>query len=219
MPTDAISLILLGYTRFGDTGMVLHTLSREYGRRGFIARPGKGGGKMALFLPLNLLEGEVSPSGKSNLWPVRKISSRHPLIGIRNNMYKNTMTLFMSETIMRVVRDGMMEDGLYEWLEKSILTLDALEGDFSNFPIRFLLELCQALGFRPGPLDMAPFSSARPDVMGSFLEGSFAESMLIPLSGAERNAISEDLVRYLRFHTESNFNIRSLKVLRELYSA
>ena len=219
MSVETIGLILLGYTRLGDGKLVAHTLSREYGRRGFIARPGKGGGRMSLFLPLNLLEAEIVPSSKSSLWTARKISARHPLIGIRNNLHKNTMTLFMSETLTRVLRDGVMEDGLYEWLERSILTLDALEGDFSNYHIRFLLDLCGALGFRPSPSDMLPFSTARTDAMVRFLESSFTESMMIPLSGPERNAISEDFVRYLGFHTDTDINIRSLKVLRELYSA
>ena len=219
MSVETIRLIVLGYTRLGDGNLVVHTLSREHGRRGFIARPGKSGGKMSLYLPLNLLEAEIVPSSKSNLWTARKVSAMHPLIGIRNNLYKNTMTLFMSETLTRVLRDGTMEDGLFEWLERCILTLDAMEGDFSNYHIRFLLDLCGALGFRPSPGDMLPFSTARTDALVRFLESSFTESMMIPLTGAERNSISEDFVRYLGFHTDTDINIRSLKVLRELYSA
>ena len=53
----------------------------------------------------------------------------------------------------------------------------------------------------------------------AFLGATFSESMLIPLSGADRNAIAEELVHYLEFHTELPLNIRSLKVLRELYGA
>ena len=41
--------------------------------------------------------------------------------------------------------------------------------------------------------------------------------MLIPLSGADRNKIAEDILRYLEFHTESSINVRSLRVLHELF--
>ena len=217
MSVETIGLILLGYTRLGDGKLVAHTLSREYGRRGFIARPGKGGGKMSLFLPLNLLEAEIVQSSKSSLWTARKISARHPLIGIRNNLHKNTMTLFMSETLTRVLRDGMMEDGLYEWLERSILTLDGLQADFSNFHIRFLLEFAGALGFSPTFDDIAPFAEKHLAQIKPFLTSGFSESMLIPLRGEDRNALCEDLLRYLEYHTESAIHVHSLAVLREVF--
>ena len=45
----------------------------------------------------------------------------------------------------------------------------------------------------------------------------FAEAMLMPLSGADRNAIAESILKYIEFHTESAVNVRSLAVLREIY--
>ena len=53
--TGTVELVVLGYTRFGENRLVVHTLSREYGRRSFLTRVGKGGG-MSLYLPLNILE-------------------------------------------------------------------------------------------------------------------------------------------------------------------
>ncbi len=46
---------------------------------------------------------------------------------------------------------------------------------------------------------------------------SFEESMLVPLSGSARNEMSESILRYLEYHLDSAVNIRSLKVLRELF--
>lgn len=214
--TTSAELIVLNHTPFGENAIVLHTLSREHGRRGFLVRVGKGG-PMALFLPLSLIEADITDNPRSQLWSARRITSRHPLAGIRGNLYKNTMTLFMSEVLYRVLRDGAREEGLYEWCERSLLTLDALEDNFSNFPVRFLIELAAALGFRPAPADLAPFADTRLDTLQRLSAASFEEAMLIPLTGAERNTLAEDLVRYLEFHTESALHIRSLGVLRELY--
>jgi len=214
--TGQVELILLNSTRFGENRLVLHTLSREYGRRGFLVTVGKKT-PMALFLPLNILEGDVTENPKSSLWTLRNPVSAHPLLGIRNNLYKNTMTLFMSEVLFRTLRDGANEEGLYDWCLRSIHTLEEMPSDYSNFPIRFLLELSVALGFSPSFDDIAPFAQTHLPVLERFLGASFGESMLIPLTGADRNAIAEDLLRYLEFHTESSINVRSLKVLRELY--
>ena len=41
--------------------------------------------------------------------------------------------------------------------------------------------------------------------------------MLIPLSGSVRNEMSEEILRYIEFHTESAVNVNSLKVLHELF--
>ena len=214
--TGSIELIVLATTKVGDNSLVVHTLSAEYGRRGFIVRPGKKA-SAALFLPLNILEADVVENPKSELWGLRNISARDALAGIRGNLHKNTMTLFLSEVLFRTVREGVLEDGLYQWCVGSILTLNALEGDFANFHIRWLLELAGALGFRPSLVDIAPFAEDRVTALKQFLEASFGESMLIPLSGSVRNALADDLLRYLEFHTEQPIRVKSLAVLRELY--
>lgn len=212
----SIELIVLATTKIGDNALVVHTLSREMGRRGFIVRPGKKA-SASLFLPLNILEADVVENPKSELWSLKNISSRDSLEGIRGNIHKNTMTLFLSEVLFRTLREGVLEDGLYEWCIGSILTLNALEGDFANFHVRWLLELAGALGFRPSWEDLAPFAEENSQALRQMLALDFGESMLLPLSGAVRNAIADSLVRYLEFHTEQPIRVKSLAVLRELY--
>ncbi|MBQ9192239.1 MAG: DNA repair protein RecO C-terminal domain-containing protein [Bacteroidales bacterium] len=214
---ESIEAVVLGYTKFGENSVVVHTLSEAYGRRGFLVHVGKKAG-MALLLPLNILEMDIVPNPKSTLWGARNLTARDPLNGIRSNLYKNTMTLFLSEVLLRTVKDGQAEDGLYPWCVRSILTLDGLEADFSNFHIRFLLELAGALGFRPSLEDVAPFAEKHLAQMKPFLTSTFSESMLLPLRGEERNALCEDLLRYLEYHTESAIRVHSLAVLREVFS-
>lgn len=196
--------------------MVVHTLSREWGRRGFLmGSPGKAG--MALFLPLNILEAEVVENPKSDLWSIRNISLKEGLPGVRGNLHKNTLTLFLSEVLFRSLRDGAVEDGLYDWCVGSILTLNALETDFSNFHIRFLLEFAGALGFRPTMEDIGPFAGDYYEALRPFLTSGFEKSMLVPLSGTIRNALCEVLLSYLSYHMDYPIQVRSLSVLRELY--
>ena len=215
--TQNTELIVLHTTKFGENSLVVHTLSREYGRRSFLV---KGAGKksmMSLFLPLSMLEADIIETNKSTLFTARNLIARHPLLGIRSNMFKNSMTMFMSEVLYRVVKDGASEQGLFEWCERNILMLDAIQTDFSNFHIRFLLELAVALGFSPEAQDLMPFVGDHYPVVERFMSLPFAESMLIPLNGPVRNEIAEEILRYIEFHTESAVNVNSLKVLRELF--
>ena len=211
-------LIVLHTTRYGENSLVVHTLSKEYGRRSFII---KGVGKksvMSLFLPLNILEATVVESSKSSLYTMRTPVAKHPLLGIRNSLYKNSMTMFMSEVLYRVIKDGTNEHGLFEWCEKNILLLDAITDDFSNFHLRFLLELAMILGFSPSSQDLLPFVGEHYPIVEKFMTTSFVESMMIPLSGQVRNEIAEEILRYIEFHSESAVNVNSLKVLRELFA-
>ena len=209
-------IIVLSLTKVRENSVVLHTLSAEYGRRSFITSVSKGPA-MAMFLPLNILEAEVVENPKSDLWRIRNISAKYPLNGIRTDIYKNTMTLFMSEVLFRSLRDGVNEDGLFEWCEKNILTLDAVSSDFSNYHLRFLLELSAALGFRPSAEDLAPFAGSRLSEIRKLTELPFAESMMVPLNGEVRNEIARSLLDYLSRHLEAQLNVQSLKVLSELF--
>ncbi len=214
--TQNTELIVLHTTKFGENSLVVHTLSRDYGRRSFFVR-GAGKRQMSLFLPLNILEADIQESSKTTLFTARNISSRHPLSGIRNNLYKNSMTMFMSEVLFRVLKEGAHEQGLYEWCEKNILLLDAIQTDFSNFHIRFLLEMTMVLGFSPEARDLEPFVGEHYPIAERFMKEPFAESMLIPLSGKVRNELSEEILKYIEFHTESAVNVNSLKVLHEIF--
>ena len=126
---QAIEFIILGTTKVGEKSLVLHTLSSEYGRRSFIVSVSKSS-SMALFLPLNILSGEVSDNHLSDLWRVSGLRAEYPLNGIRGSVLKNSVCLFMSEVLYRVLRDGEYSEELYDWAHRSILTLDGL-GEFS----------------------------------------------------------------------------------------
>lgn len=214
--TTSTEVIVLHTTKFGENSLVVHTLCRDYGRRSFLVR-GAGKKSMSLYLPLNVLEADVTESSKTTLYAIRNISAKYPLSGIRSSVFKNTMTLFMSEVLYRVLKEGNAEQGLFEWCEKNILLLDALESSFSNFHLRFLLELTVVLGFSPSSSDIRNFVGEHCAVVDKFITSSFAESMLIPLSGVERNEIAGEMLKYIEYHTESIIEVNSLKVLRELF--
>ncbi len=211
-------LIVLHTTKFGENSVVLHSLSRNYGRRSFMVKGVGSKVQASLLLPLNILEADVTETSRSTLYTARNLTCRHPLNSIRNNLYKNSMTMFISEVLYRVVKDGTDEPGLYESCVRDILLLDAVESDFANFHIRFLLQLAVDLGFSPDRRGLEPFAGSSIDILESFLNSSFEQSMLIPLSGKVRNEMAESLLRYLEHHTDSAINVNSLRVLRELFA-
>ena len=235
---QALEFIILGTTKVGEKSLVLHTLSAEYGRRSFIVSVSKSS-SMALYLPLNILSGEVSDNHLSDLWRVSGLRAEYPLSGIRGDVRKNTMTMFLSEVLFRCLRDGEYSVDLYDWCRQSILTLDALGGNdesslefnsqglpssaagfgdgVANFHLLWLLDLCSVLGFRPGVEDLMPFCGEHLEDIRQLLTLERPDALLLGLSGARRSDIAAILLEYLSFHLDTRLNIRSLSVLRELY--
>ena len=69
----------------------------------------------------------------------------------------------------------------------------------------------------PSPEGLAPFAGERYADLRALLGASFEEAMLLPLSGERRSELCEIFIRYLSHHTESTLDIRSLRVLQELF--
>ena len=169
---QALEFIIIGTTKVGEKSLVLHTLSAQYGRRSFIVSISKSS-SMALYLPLNILSGEVNDNHLSDLWRVSALRAEYPLAGLRGDVRKNTMTMFLSEVLFRCLRDGEYSYELYDWCRQSILTLDALGGNdepspaagfgdgVANFHLLWLLDLCSVLGFTPRTEDLMPFAGER----------------------------------------------------------
>ena len=112
-------LIVLNYTKFGENSIVLHTLSRAYGRRSFLVRVGRKAG-MSLFQPLSILEADIVEHPRASPWNAVSAGTRHPLTGLRGNLYKNAMSVFLSEVLYRVIREGTRDDGLFDWCVRQI---------------------------------------------------------------------------------------------------
>ena len=214
---NSSEFILLHTTRYGENSIILHTLSKEYGRKGFFVKNISRRAVTSMFFPLGILEADIYENGRSRLFNARNISMKYPLGGIRNNMRKSAISIFISEVLYRVVKEGIRDTSLYEMCEKNIRLLDAVEDDFTNFHLYFLLEFIVALGFRPSPENLEPFTGEFSEQVVHFMKLPFSEAMLMPLSGDQRSRIAEKLLRYIEYHTEAAVNINSLKVLHEIF--
>lgn len=211
---EADRIIVLHSTAFSEKSLVIHCLSRQYGRRSFLV--GNISRSMAFFQPMNILDCEIAANPKSSLFKASGFVSAHPLAGIRSSFGKNAISMFMAEILFRGLKEGIDEPGLFEWMESEILLLDALEGSYANFHIRFLLDFAAAMGFSPSMEALLPFLEESSAVAGRFLTGTPADSMLIPLTGEQRSLLCARLLKYLEFHLESALNIRSLAILQEI---
>lgn len=213
----AAEFIVLNSVKYGEKSLVLQCLCRDLGRRSFFVR--SAASVASLIDPMSVLEGSVveSPHFASSMPSVTSLSRRVSFPGIRSSVYKSSITMFMAEVIYRTMPEGVAEDGVYDWCVGKLALLEALDKDFGNYPLIFLMELSVNLGFRPRSEDIAPFVSPEHiETVHQLMSLPFAEAMLVPLSGRVRNSISDSLLRYMELHLDTSLNIKSLPILREL---
>ena len=212
------SFILLHATKYGERSLVLHTLCREYGRCALFLGSVSGGKSRlsSLISPLNILEASVN-TGKGGLPAVSGLNCAIPLPGLRDNLYKSSISMYLAELLFRAVKEGANEPGLYDWCVQKIMLLNTLQGNFSNFHLMFTLELSAALGFRPEFRDLEAFVAPENHTAArELLQLPFSEALLLPLNGSVRSALVESFLRYLEIHLEYPLNLRSVAVLKEL---
>lgn len=207
-------IIVLNSTPYSEKSLVLHCLGAENSRCALMV--GNASRLMPFFQPLNILDCEVSENGRAGMRNASAFASAYPLAGIRSSFGKNAISMFMAEVLYRALREGVEEPGLFEWCRQEILLLDAMEGNYANFHIRFLMDFASAMGFSPTYDALLPFMEDRSALAGEFLGREAASSMLLPVSGAVRTELCARMLKYLEAHLETTLNIRSLAVLREL---
>lgn len=240
-------IIVLHLTKFGDSGAVVHAIDSLFGRRSLLLR-GIGKGKKSAvtsqFHPLSVLEVVAADSQKSSISYLREFTPLFSLEGIRSDIYKNSVALFMAEVIYRSFRNEDGDAELFRWFAEAVVAIDGLEGSCANFHLWFLVGYAVKLGFRPqdnwsgdSVFDIVSarflpseatvgivyeqgrlFSREESELLHKFLTMSREESLSIPLSAKRRNAFARKMLDYLSYHLGATLDIRSLDVLHDIFA-
>lgn len=239
MPADRESrIIVLHLTKYGDRSQVVQALDRDKGRSGFFLRgAGKGRGAQGQYHSLSILDVTVT-GGKGDLEYLKEAERPHPLDNIRTDPYKSAVALFISELLYRGVQEGAMDREMFDFLVGQIFALETAGGSVANFHLKFLVDFCGAMGFRPkdnfspekplflpftaeftGPDSLAEtFPAEESLLLHTLLNSDLQQALAIPLSRDHRGLFAQKMVEYLSYHLSLNLNIRSLKVLHDLFS-
>lgn len=219
MPSPATSrIIVLHLTKYSDHGLVLHTVDSTAGRRSFLVRGIKRGNAVAVFHPLSILDVVSGESPKSTLCHLREWEPVLPLHGIRSDVIKGSLAMFISEVLYRSLTSELADPQLFDWLCETVARLDAETGSVANYPLWFLVSYAVRMGFRPGdPVEPSGmFSTEDAALLQRVLHASYDEAMAIPLSGNRRRAFSRKMLQYLSWHLGATIDAKSLDVLHEV---
>lgn len=234
--------IVLHTLKYGDSRLIVDLFSREAGRLSFIVPVPKSPRakiKKQYFQPLTLLYIESDLRPQADLQHLRDASLLLPLPSLLSSPTKLGIALFAAEFLYYALRDEQQNAPLFDYVRSSVEWLDGRDRDFANFHLVFLMRLSRFLGFYPNldnfadgcffdlraatfceepPLHrdfLYPDDAARIQLL---MRMDFPTMHLFRLSRNERNQILDTLLLYYRLHLPAFPELRSLPVLKELWS-
>ncbi len=228
-------VIVLHTIKHGDNGIVLQCYSNSCGREAvYIRVSSKNKVIMSNLHRLSILD-IVTYSNGTSMPTVKEMEPVVRLDSIRTNIYKNTIAIFVSELLVKCIKESEANLQLYQFLVSSINILEHLQEGFANFHIHFMVHLSKMLGFLPvdnyspqTPLFNIPaarfcagercFPAAESELLHRILNTPAIESAMIGCNGELRYSFSRQMTGYLSHHLGMNMEIKSLDVLHEVFN-
>jgi DNA repair protein RecO (recombination protein O) len=234
--------IVLHQIKYSDSGIVAQIYTRKFGRQSFLIkgmRNRKTGKHNILFQPLFILDMELYYKASREMQTLKEFSVSFTPYDIYSNIKKSCVAIFLGEVLTSVLKEESPHNELFDYIEESIIYLDKFKEGFANFHIAFLAGLSSFLGFEPGPrlekedafFDMVNGIFVRippvhgnyateeiTNILAEFFVASYGSISNISLTGKMRNDILETLVRFYSLHLPGLKKIKSLDVLKEVFS-
>ena len=234
--------ILLHQIKYTDTGIVAQLYTRKFGRQSFLVRGmrnRKTGKHNVLFQPMSILDLEMYYKASREMQVMKEFSSTYTPYNIYSDIKKSSVAIFLGEVLTSVLKEESPHEEMFDYIEEAIVYFDQSIEGYANFHIALLSGLSSYLGFEPSPRSLADdayfdmingiFVRIPPvhgnyanrevsDVLACFFEASYDSVSSISLTGAQRNEVLETMVRYYSLHLPGLKKIKSLDVLKEVFS-
>jgi DNA repair protein RecO (recombination protein O) len=234
--------IILHQVKYSDSGIVLQIYTKSFGRQSYMLRGvrNKKAGRHNVHLqPLSVIDLVLYYKESRGMHTLKEFSVSYSPVEIHSNIKKSCIAIFLGEVLTSVLKEESAQEELFDYIKDSIIYFDNIKDGYSNFHIAFLTGLCSFLGFEPGkrirsddtvfdmvngifvPIPPSHGNYANIEISGilsDFFHSSWDDMNKIPLSGAKRDEVLMALLKYYSTHLPSLKKIKSLEILKEVFS-
>jgi len=215
----SVQIVVLHTVKYRDSGVVIQGYSDCGGRQSFFLRNVKGPKNCAVISqlhPLSIIDAQISRGCKGEMKTIKEFAPAYSLPGIRCDLQKSTMALFISELIYRTVKEVEQNRELYNFITGSILSLEKFIDGFVNFHLFFTVELCKHIGYNP-LLSENTLSEKNSLILAAILNNKESQPCNLSISGDERYSFIKEMLGYLSYHAGYQVEVHALDVLHEVY--
>jgi DNA repair protein RecO (recombination protein O) len=217
--------IILRVTKYRETSIIVNIYTEELGLNSFIVnsvRSAKAKYKIGYFEALNLVELTAYHRPGRAIDRISEIRAAPPIHNIRQDIYKSTISLFMTEVLNKCIIEQDKNQPLFNYLYKSILALEVAEQN-NSFHLQFMIKLAKYLGFGIHDTKAIIRQSnnlqfyEQPEtnrILQGLLDSDLTEAPV--MTPEQRTNILNDIVHY--YHTQLDMpQLKSLEVLRTVF--
>jgi DNA repair protein RecO (recombination protein O) len=241
MSLESTKGIVLTTIKYGDTSLIGHLYTENFGRKSFIfkgIRSKKSKLRPNILQPLFILNLQSYIKEGNELSLVKDASPDSIFSNFPYDVKKSAQALFIAEMLGRCLREEEANKDLFSFVKTSIEYFDLMEQGSSNFHILFLIKLSRHLGFYPsgkiqlndqifdlkegiykdhypGHADIIdPLNS---DLLDEILNRNYDQLSSLQLNHGRRNEILDFIIKFYSIHTEGVTGIKSFDVLKEIF--
>ena len=233
--------IILHAVRYGDSSLIVQSYTEQLGRTSFLlkgARKSKKSNRAVMFQPLYVLDLDIYYRDSREMHWIREASFAGGVPGGRQDVMKSAQAIFMSEVLLKTIREEERNPDLFGFLQQSIQFFDRVVPASPSFHLLFLFQLSKYLGFYPrnNYLTNGHFFNAgkgsfstTPESLDLELEKTLGEQWHSLFScdynsvdqlfsnHDQRNLFLDSLLHFYRCHHPSIKDLNSIDVLRTIF--
>lgn len=215
--------IVFRFTKFKETSIIVTIFTEQFGLQSYMVngvRSKSAKNRIALYQPLTLLNLVVYHRENANIERIKEISCLYPYRTLTTDVKKSTLAMFLNELLNKTVKDESHTAEIFGFLSQSLIALDTLEKGYENFHLIFLLKLCRYLGF--GVYNLNEVLGGRgadaetEKILDNLLTAEYDASLII--TNAQRRTLLDLLLKFYAEHMENLGEIRSVQVLKDVFS-
>jgi DNA repair protein RecO (recombination protein O) len=222
--------IALSYIRYRETSIIVKIYTEQFGIQSYIVNGVRSAktknNRIAFFQPLTLLDLVVYHKNKEQtLHRLSEVKCSQPFSSLPFDFVKSSMAMFITELLVKTLREEEQNEVLFQFLSESILELENIHQHYENFHLMFMAKLAFYLGFgseTAAEIEEQLTQSLYPIPLDATAQEALQVFILAPytypytLDRLRRNQILDALVFFYKINLEDMGDIRSLEVLREM---
>lgn len=232
--------IFLHYINYSDSSVIARIYTERFGQQSYIvsgSHSKKSNARINLFQPLYLLDLEVYHKADREVQRMKSARLSVPFSQLPFDIRKSSQAIFISELLMKCLKEEESNPELFDFLYHAISLLDLSEKGNNNFLINFLFRLTRYLGVEPQSPPASPFKyfdlvsasfKQNEPIHSRFMNAEitlkfselfahdFSDLEQQNFSNRQRRELIEHLIDYYKIHLDIGSELKSLTVLKEV---
>ena len=234
--------IVLHTINYSESSVIATIYTHDFGRQSYLinsARGAKSKNKAGILQPLFLIELVAYQKHSRELNRVKELRIGQVYQSIPFEIGKSSVAIFLAELLYKVIHEQESYPEMFDFIKNSLMYFDLMDAGAGNFHLWFLFRLTEYLGFLPHTekagfekwFDLKTGMVTNFQPSHPFYANKEITECLIAISNVKihdigalhisrktRDTLNSVLIDYYRLHFDDLGEVKSLNVLREVFS-